>query len=143
MERVENPRITTPIRWGRIIVGGILLESLLLVLAVPLLAFVANPFSGTAAATADFTAFYASVGVACFVAGLLGGLWVGRPLVKTKALHGALAGIVATLIYLALCSVPPNSIGLVVTSYGLAVFIAINILRIAGAAVGATVAPRR
>ena len=144
MTAVGHARVSTSrMRWGRIIVGGILLEGGLLVIAVPILAFVPNPFSGPATGGADFTAFYASVAAACFVAGLLGGAWVSRAVVSARVLHGALSGIIATLIYLAICSVPPNSIAMVAAGYGLAVFIAINTLRIAGATVGAAFAGRR
>jgi hypothetical protein len=144
MTTVGHARATTGgMRWGRIVVGGILLEGVLLLIALPILAFVPNPFSGTAPAGADFTAFYAWVAAACFAAGLLGGAWVGRTGGSPAALQGALAGIVATLIYLGICSVPPNTIAIAAAAYGPTVFIGINALRIIGATVGATFASRR
>src|SRR3712207_3238531 len=118
------------IRWGRAVVGGILLEAVLLVAAIPLLAIVDNPFAESAAG--DFTVFFVAVAVACFLAGGLGGAWVGRRLTSRFALHGMLAGVVATAIYLAICSIPPNTIPAVAAAYGAFWFSLLNGLRILG-----------
>jgi|SRR5687767_7475949 len=136
--------MTTPrLRWGRIVVGAVLLEAALIVAAVPLLGFVANPFAPGAQGTGDFTIFFVSVTVACFVVGALAGWWVARPLSSQFMLHGALTGIVATTIYLGICSIPPTTIAAVVAGYGSFWFFLANGLRIIGASLGAASRRRR
>jgi len=136
-----QPHIATSagrIRWGRIAIGAILLEAGLIVAAIPLLGFVANPLApGAQNASGDYTIFFVSVTVACFVVGALAGWWVARPLSSQVMLHGALTGIVATAIYLAICSIPPTTIPAVVAAYGPFWFFLANGLRIAGATLGA------
>src|SRR5262245_26772063 len=116
-----HSRITSAsagIRWGRIVIGAVLLELALIVAAVPLLGFVANPLAPGAQGSGDFTVFFVSVTVACFVVGAVLGWWVARPLSSQFVLHGALTGIVATTIYLGICSIPPTTIPAVVAAYG-------------------------
>jgi hypothetical protein len=126
------------VRWGRIVIGAFLLETVLIVAAVPLLGFVANPLApGAQNASGDYTIFFVSVAAACFVVGTLLGRWVARPLTSQFALHGALTGVVATLIYLAICSIPPTTIAAVVAAYGPFWFLTANGLRIVGATLGA------
>ena len=131
------------IRWGRIVVGAVLLEAILLVMAAPLMANVANPFVATGGASGDFTIFFVSVAVACFVVGALCGAWVARPLSSQFALHGTLTGIVATAIYLAMCSIPPTTVATVFAAYGPFWFLGANGLRILGSALGAAYLGRR
>jgi len=126
------------IRWGRIAIGAVLLEAVLIVAAIPLLGFVANPLApGAQSASVDYTIFFVSVAVACFVVGVLAGWWVARPLSSQFMLHGALTGIVATAIYLGICSIPPTTIVAVVAAYGPFWFFLANGLRIIGATLGA------
>jgi hypothetical protein len=103
---------------------------------------VANPFVASEGGE-DFTIFFVSVAVACLVAGAVAGIWVARPLATGFALHGTLTGIVATAIYLGICSIPPNTIATVFAAYGPFWFLAANGLRIAGAAAGAASRTRR
>jgi hypothetical protein len=134
---------TQRMRWGRIVVGAVLLEAALIVAAVPLLGFVANPFAPGAQGAGDFTIFFVSVTVACFVVGALAGWWVARPLSSQFMLHGALTGIVATAIYLGICSIPPTTIAAVVAGYGPFWFFLANGLRIIGSSLGAASRGRR
>jgi hypothetical protein len=132
------------IRWGRIVIGAVLLEAVLIVAAIPLLGFVANPLApGAQSASGDYTIFFVSVAVACFVVGTLAGWWVARPLSSQFMLHGALTGIVATAIYLAICSIPPTTIPAVVAAYTPFWFFLANGLRIVGATLGAASHGRR
>src|SRR5688572_22977579 len=132
------------IRWGRIVIGAVLLEAALVAIAVPLLAFMDNPFApGAAGTSGDYTIFFVTVAIACFVVGGLLGAWVARPLTSGVALHGALTGIVATAIYLAICSIPPTTIPAVVAAYGPLWFLLANGLRVAGATMGAVYLGRR
>lgn len=134
---------TAGLRWGRIAIGAVLIEAALIVAAVPLLGFVANPLAPGAQGSGDFTIFFVSVTVACFVAGAVFGWWVARPLSSQFVLHGALTGIVATAIYLAICSIPPTTIAAVVAAYGPFWFVLANGLRIAGSTAGAAHQGRR
>lgn len=134
---------TTGLRWGRIMIGAVLIEAALIVAAVPLLGYVANPFAPGAQGSGDFTIFFVMVTVACFVAGALFGWWVARPLSSQFVLHGALTGIVATAIYLAICSIPPTTIAAVMAGYGPFWFFLANGLRIVGASLGAAYQGRR
>ena len=134
----QHVTTTGRIRWGRIVVGAVLLEAVLIVAAIPLLGFVANPLApGAQNASGDYTIFFVSVAVACFVVGALAGWWVARPLSSQFMLHGALTGIVATAIYLGICSIPPTTIPAVVAAYGPFWFFLANGLRIIGATLGA------
>lgn len=132
------------IRWGRIAIGAVLLEAVLIVAAIPLLGFVANPLApGAQSASGDYTIFFVSVAVACFVVGALAGWWVVRPLSSQFMLHGALTGIVATAIYLGICSIPPTTIAAVVAAYSPFWFFLANGLRIIGATLGAAYLGRK
>lgn len=132
------------IRWGRIVIGAVLLEAALIAAAIPLLGFVANPLApGAQNASGDYTIFFVSVTVACFVVGALLGWWVARPLSSHVLMHGALTGVVATAIYLAICSIPPTTIPAVVAAYGPFWFVLANGLRIVGASLGAVSHRRR
>ena len=134
----------TRIRWGRILIGAVLLEAGLIAVAIPLFAVVSNPFvPGAQGTSGDYTMFFVSVALACFAFGALCGWWVARPLASAFVLHGALTGIVATAIYLAICSIPPTTIAAVVAAYGLFWFLLANGLRIAGSMLGAHYLPRR
>jgi hypothetical protein len=136
--------VSTPLRWRRIVIGGVLIEVALVVLTPPLLMFVPNPFfGGAASASGDFTIFFATVAVACLAAGAFFGWWVARPLSSKFVLHGTLTGIVATAIYLAICSVPPTTIAAVFAAYGPFWFLTANGLRIVGSALGAAYQSRR
>lgn len=134
-----QPRVATSdgLRWGRILIGAVLIEVVLIALAVPLLGFVDNPLAPGAQGAGDFTIFFVSVALACFAAGALFGWWVARPLSSKLALHGALTGIVATAIYLGICSIPPTTIPAVIAAYGPFWFFTANGLRVAGAILGA------
>jgi hypothetical protein len=129
-------RPAASIRWGRVVIAALLLEVALLVILVPVMMVVDSPFSG--APEGDHTVFFVSVTVACFVVGVAAGMWVARGVSGRPLLHGALVGIVATAMYLALCAVQPGGIAAVAAGYGMVAFVALNTLRIAGATAGAT-----
>jgi putative membrane protein (TIGR04086 family) len=77
-------------RWGRIIVGGFIAEVLLMVVAVPV-------FSIGGQSMLNWTAVIGST-VTSFIAAL----WVARRAESSVVLHGALTGLTAALIYIAL-----------------------------------------
>jgi len=131
------------LRWGRIVGGAIAIEVLLIVVAIPLFALLDNPFiEGAGNADGNYTTIFVAIAVACLLIGALCGRWVARPLSSQFALHGALTGIVATAMYLAIASIPPNTIAAVYAAYGPFWFITANGLRIVGSLLGAALSRR-
>src|SRR6185295_4324278 len=105
-------------RVGRIIVGGFLLELLLILVLVPPLQLIGPdrviPWIGPAVAILSFGFAW----------------WFLHKVSYRPVLHGALIGILATAIYILLCFANPDGIGAVVAMYGLFGFIVGNALRI-------------
>jgi hypothetical protein len=113
------------IRWGRALVGGLLIELVLMVVSVPFVAM------GRAEELPTY------VLPATVVAAVLAGLWVARR-VERPVLHGALAGLAAILLYLVLAV-----IGMLAaperTSFDTALspaYLASHVLKVLGAAAG-------
>jgi putative membrane protein (TIGR04086 family) len=75
-------------RWGRALAGGFIAELLLIVAVMP----------GFAMGSETIVTWTAAVGAP--LATFLAALWVCRRLESRFVLHGALAGLAATLIYL-------------------------------------------
>jgi hypothetical protein len=118
--------------------GAVLLEVVLVALLVPLLPYVDNPLAGgTPDPSKNFTIFFLTVSAVVCAVGALAGWWVARPLSSRFVLHGAAAGIVATVIYLGLCSIPPSTIATAIAAYGVFWFVVGNGLRIIGTMLGA------
>jgi hypothetical protein len=141
MTGVTAPQFTAPsrLRWTRIVVTAFLLELTLFVVLVPIGVVFGMPGAGTGT---DFTVFFAAVPIGCFGFGALFGWWMGRRILSHHAMHGVLLGVIACVIYVAVCSIPPNTIAAVVAGYGPVRFWLFNGLRVAGCVVG-TVASRR
>ena len=78
------------IRWGRIAAGGLFIELAMFAIVIPI------------QIVAGEQVFYYSVPVAAIATAFLVALWVARPLESRFVLHGALAALVASLIYIAL-----------------------------------------
>jgi len=132
------------IRWGRIALASFLMELTLAIVLTPVGIVFGSPFiDDSAGPAADFTVFFVSVAAGCFLAGALFGVWVARPLSSQFALHGLLAGVGATLLYLTICSIPPTTIAAVIAGYGPFWFFVSNGLRIVGAVMGAAYRGRR
>lgn len=119
------------IHWIRILVAAFVLEVVLLVTLVPIQIFIGTQ------------PFLIAVPIGCFVFGALAGMWPLRRLQSGFILHGALIGIVATLIYLGLCAMAPGGILAAAAAYGPAMFVFVNLLRIAGCLAGSYAASRR
>jgi hypothetical protein len=77
------------IRWGRAIAGGLLIELVLMAVSVPMIAMGREDDLPTLVLPATA------------LAAVLAGWWVGRR-VERPALHGALAGVAAILLYVLL-----------------------------------------
>ena len=128
------------IHWRRITIAAVLLEVVLVVVLVPIGIVFGEPFIPGSSDTGDYTIFFTAVPVGCFVVGYITGMIVVRPLRSRFILHGALTGILATAIYLALSALQPgSSLGEVAAGYGLGLFFATQVLRVAGCMLGAFV----
>ena len=76
------------LRWGRVIVGGVLAELAVFAIVFPVLHFFGQ------------RAFLASILIASFALPFIFALWVGRRASSHFLLHGMLVGVVAALVYL-------------------------------------------
>jgi hypothetical protein len=111
------------VRWGRIVAGGFLAEVVLIVFAIPVLAFGGQTIlNWTAVIDRAATSFAAA-------------LWVTRGSSHGFALHGALTGLTAAVIYIALIVASGQTQPLI---YWIA-----HGLKIAGGAAGGMLAARR
>jgi hypothetical protein len=121
------------LHWGRILGGAVLLELLLFVVLVP----IGLTFGMPGAANAkDLRIFFIAVPVGCFAGGAAIAAWVLRRVESRRTLHGALLGVAATLVYLAICALQPGGISAVIAGYGPLLFWASQALRISGCVLG-------
>ena len=135
MTGVTAAQSTAPsgLRWSRVAVTALLLELTLFVVLVPIGVVYGMPGAGNGT---DFTVFFTAVPIGCFVFAALFGWWMGRRIPSRHAVHGLLLGVAACVIYLAVCSIPPNTIASVIAGYGPFRFWVFNGLRLAGCVVG-------
>jgi putative membrane protein (TIGR04086 family) len=112
---------STTIRWGRILLGGLLAEVALIVAIVPLGLRLGDNFLHYTAPPGSF--------VMCFV----GALWVCRRIESHFILQGTLVGVVAALIYVVLTRAQPEPFAYLVA----------HALKLLGGACGGFVAQRR
>jgi hypothetical protein len=112
------------IRWGRILLGGFLMEVAIFAIFIPL-----NSINTQVA--------YYTVPFLVFGAAILFGWWAARPLQGRFVVHGALAAVTASVIYLAL-NVASGTIPLIPW-----LFHAVNVLRPAAGAIGGAIAGSR
>ena len=111
----------TRIHWGLILIGGLLAEVALILAIVPLGLRLGDNFLHYTAPPGSF--------VMCF----LGALWVCRRIESHFILHGALVGVVAALIYIALTRAQSEPFA----------YILAHVLKLVGGACGGYVAHRR
>jgi hypothetical protein len=102
------------IRWGWILLGGFLAELAVFVVVIPL------------SIMAGQQSLLYSAPPASFVASFAFGIWVARKTQQRRVLHGALVGIVATLIYVGIDLGRPEPIAYVV----------VHVLKVLGGAAG-------
>jgi Na+(H+)/acetate symporter ActP len=108
------------IRWGWILLGGFLAELVVFAIVIPI------------AMVAGRQSLLYSAAPASFVGALLLGLWVARKS-SQPVLHGALVGVVAMLIYVAMTRAQPEP-----TAYLVA-----HVLKVLGGAAGGWLASMR
>ena len=109
------------LRFGRILLGGLLAELIVFAIVFPALYLFGQ------------RAFLASILIASFVMPFVFALWVGRGIESRFVLHGALVGVVAALFYLVIAWGQPQPL-LYKIAHG---------LKIVGGAAGGLVASRR
>ena len=125
------------IHWLRVLLGGLLIEIVLLIVLL----------GGFAAAGVDLangvsTASAVVIGIGCFVIAFLIVLWLARGIQNHLPLHGLLMGLVATLIYVGLVA-GSGQMSSALAVYGPATFVTVNALRLVGAVLGAVACERR
>ena len=118
---LKNP---AKLRWGWIIAGAVILEVALIIMFVPMLMY------------SDISKIAPYAGIGTFGLGFLVSWWIVGKVPGRHVLHGALIGIVATIIYLGLCMANPNGIASVVAMYGPVLFVVGNGVRIVGTIAG-------
>ena len=130
----QTSRSPARLQWGRVLLGAFLLEIVLVVVLVPIGVLFGMPGAGNGT---DYRVFFVAVPLGCLLFGYLFGRWIGRRVASQHALHGTLLGVVAFLIYLAVCSIPPNTIAAVIAGYGAPRFWLFNGMRLVGCVAGA------
>ena len=80
---------STPIRWGRVLLGGLFIELAMFAFVIPLTAI-------------GEQVLYYAVPFLAFGIAVVFGWWVARPLSGRQVLHGALVAVAASLMYIAL-----------------------------------------
>jgi len=118
--------MSTNLQWARIMTGAILLEVALIIAFVPLLHL--SLFSVTAIAP--------FLPVVALVLGFVISWWFLRKVRVRPLLHGLLMGLLATVLYIAMCALQPGGIASIVARYGPGVFYLGNALRVLGCAAG-------
>lgn len=109
------------IHWGRVVIGGLLAEVVLILAIVPLGLRLGETFLHYAAPPGSF--------LTCFGAAL----WVTRRVQSRFILHGVLVGVVAALIYIGLTRAHPEPL----------VYVVAHGLKVLGGGCGGFVAGRR
>jgi hypothetical protein len=112
-------------RWIRIIVFAVLYEVALIAITIPFALYIAME---------SLVVFVPPV---LFVVGLPFGLWTVRKVKSGFVLHGALVGVVATLIYLGLILGQYGSLTPVIELYGPFLFFLANAMKVVGCSAGA------
>jgi hypothetical protein len=129
-DMASNPDTTAPkLRWGRALIAAILGEVVLICIAVPVYASMAQD---------DATALLSLiVPPASFVVFVGAGYWSAKPVPGSALLQGALAGIIAVVAYIALGFVASLFVaGTSVTDGFTPAYLTAHVLKIVGAAIG-------
>jgi putative membrane protein (TIGR04086 family) len=109
------------IRWGWILLGGFLAELAIFLAVIPLSLLVGQQ------------SLLYSAPIASFVAAFVFGMWVARKAQRRPVLHGALVGIVATLLYVGIGMGRPEPVAYLVA----------HVLKVLGGMAGGFVALKR
>ena len=118
------------IRWGRVLLGGFLVEVTLFAITLPVFLLAGMP------------GILVMVVPALFIVDFLFGYWVARRVQAQFALHGLLVGVVATLFYLGLNLAMSGSLTPILEMYGSFLFFLANGSRLLGATLGGVLAQK-
>ena len=118
------------IKWWRVVIAAVLVEIGLIVTTLPFVPLLGDQ------------AFFIAVPIACAVVPFVVAWLATRKLASAQVLHGLLIGLVATVIYFALV-IGGSSIAETTATYGLLLFVIVNVLRVLSAVAGGYVASRR
>jgi hypothetical protein len=121
----------------RIVIAAFLLEVAITAVALPVGFIFGNPLQATGGPPVNGTVYFVVVAIACLVLGAVFGAWAVRKERSGFAVKGLLVGLVATAIYLGLCSLAPGGVAAVIAGYGATMFVTFNVLRTVGCIVGA------
>ncbi len=132
----SNPDSTPRLRWGRALIAAIVGELVLMCIAVPVYASMAE---------ADATSLLSLVvPPASFVVFVVAGYWSAKPVPAAALLQGALAGIIAVVFYIALGLVASLFVaGTSVTDGFTPAYLTAHALKIVGAAIGGWLVSRK
>ena len=125
------------IHWGRVVIGGFLVELILIVVLIGGFAAAGQPLGDNIPASQSII-----IGIGCFVVAFLVTLWLGRRIQNGLVLHGFLIGLVATMIYLGLVA-GSGQMSAALRAYGPATFVTLNLARILGAMLGGLACEKR
>lgn len=117
------------IRWGRIVVAACALEAALFAVLLPLQPVLSPRM------------WLGAVAICCALFSYGAGWVAARRLQSGALVHGLLVGVLATSLYIALNMAQPGGVSAAVAFYGGPLFALLNLLRIAGCAIGALRAP--
>jgi hypothetical protein len=112
-------------RWGRIVGLAFALEAALFAALVPLQSLLSQ------------RAWFVTVAVICALFSYIAGRLVARGLSSGAVQHGLLVGVIATIIYIAICMLGTGGLPAAVAFYGAPLYVSLNALRIAGCIAGA------
>jgi hypothetical protein len=124
---------TSRMQWGRIVLAAVVLEVILALVEGPMSVFLKPNYP---------TFFRSTIHPVGFIVSYLIGWWGVRRISSRLVLHGALVGIVATLLFLALVEVM-ESIPSVIAQYGVFNFYLGQVLRVAGCTTAALIAQKQ
>lgn len=133
----SNPDSAAPgLRWGRAVIAAIVAEVILVCIAIPVYASMAQD---------DATALLGTiVPPASFVLFVVAGYWSAKPVRSAALLQGALAGIIAVLAYIALGFVASLFVaGTSVTDGFTPAYLTAHVLKIAGGGIGGWLVSRK
>ncbi len=129
---IAQPKLPAGIRWGRALVGALLLELLLAVVSVPFVAL------GQDSLLVDI------VLPAAAVAAVLAGMWTARR-AASAVLNGAMVGVIAIALYVVLAvvaSLPRPELADFTTTLS-PIYLATHAVKVVGGAVGGWLVARR
>lgn len=118
------------IHWIRVVLIALALEVVLFAVLVPI-SFI------------NMAAFLVAVPIGVFVFAFLITSWLLKPVTRALLPHGALVGVVATMIYFGLVAAQPGGIEAAVAAYGVPLFWFSQALRVAGCIAGSAYRQRR